>query len=438
MDKSSAFVLPSGINLDVSSGSFCLEHSHDIHLEQTFGLPIGRIQTPANVVLQIDTVDGHIEAGGSTAIEGDVTGTVIAKAQVSISGNLSGEASSDEDVSIGGGATGTVSAKGTITVSGDAKDSTLHAGSDIQVDGRVEGGQLHASGQILIKGSVGTADLRAPKIVIDTDEVSPDHLDCEGELQITGTVDAKRITASEIHLTGTSVTVRAISATEKVFLGPGVMKIDVVIAPSVEIHPDTTGRITVIESQNISNVGAVKGGFSLAEYEDLFGDSTQFLQERGVHASGAATQTTPVPEDALVQEENNDTHTPDELDLSESEGVDLVSIASEDEPATEEIEEEIIEIVAAAVDVSNTNDDLHLQLVDAASKIQSCYDGMEVPQAIHDLQKLIDAKDYQNLRTNITEVWNGLLGFHQTKGIRPHHQVTHAFNVIHGLLQKTS
>ena len=38
MDKSSTFVLPAGINLDVADGTFRLEHNHDIHLEQTFGL----------------------------------------------------------------------------------------------------------------------------------------------------------------------------------------------------------------------------------------------------------------------------------------------------------------------------------------------------------------------------------------------------------------
>ena len=90
------------------------------------------------------------------------------------------------------------------------------------------------------------------------------------------------------------------------------------------------------------------------------------------------------------------------------------------------------------MDTTQGNDVLYDQLVEAVTKINSCYDDMDVPQAIQDLQKLIEAKDYPNLRTNITEVWNGLLGYHQTKGIRPHHQVTHAFNVIHGLLQKTS
>ena len=94
--------------------------------------------------------------------------------------------------------------------------------------------------------------------MIDSPTVNASALDCEGELHISGAVDAKRIAASEVHLTGDSVTVKAIAATDKVVLGPGVMKIDVVIAPEVDIHPDTTGRITVIESENISNVGAVK------------------------------------------------------------------------------------------------------------------------------------------------------------------------------------
>ena len=75
------------------------------------------------------------------------------------------------------------------------------------------------------------------------------------------------------------------------------------------------------------------------------------------------------------------------------------------------------------------------QLAEAMSRISTCYEGGDVPPAVNELQLLVEQRDIDALRDNITEVWNGLLSFHQKRGIRPHHQVTHAFNQIHGLIQ---
>ena len=50
------------------------------------------------------------------------------------------------------------------------------------------------------------------------------------------------------------------------------------------------------------------------------------------------------------------------------------------EPPTEEVDEadeEIIEIVADAVEQTDDNDDLHAQLISAVTKITSCYEGAE-------------------------------------------------------------
>jgi hypothetical protein len=81
------------------------------------------------------------------------------------------------------------------------------------------------------------------------------------------------------------------------------------------------------------------------------------------------------------------------------------------------------------------NDDLQHRLVDALARINASYDSADLPPAVEELRHLVEQRDYASLRQSITEIWNGLLGFHQKRGIRPHAQVTHAFNVIHGLLQ---
>ena len=94
--------------------------------------------------------------------------------------------------------------------------------------------------------------------------------------------------------------------------------------------------------------------------------------------------------------------------------------------------EPLVEAVEAGV-TEETND-LQQRLNDALGRITACYEGSDLPPAIEELRSLVEHRDYDGLRQSITEVWNGLLGFHQKRGIRPHHQVTHAFNVIHGLV----
>ncbi|MCA9573404.1 MAG: hypothetical protein KC656_36460, partial [Myxococcales bacterium] len=74
------------------------------------------------------------------------------------------------------------------------------------------------------------------------------------------------------------------------------------------------------------------------------------------------------------------------------------------------------------------------RLKEALDRITACYEGMDLPPAVSELRSLVNDGDMEALAANITAVWNGLLGFHQKRGIRPHHQVTHAFNVIHSLV----
>jgi hypothetical protein len=54
---------------------------------------------------------------------------------------------------------------------------------------------------------------------------------------------------------------------------------------------------------------------------------------------------------------------------------------------------------------------------------------------VEQLTALIETRDYDALRLNIDSVWNELLKYHQKRKIRAHHQVTHAFSLIHMLVQ---
>lgn len=228
-----------------------------------------------------------------------------------------------------------------------------------------------------------------------------------GVLTLTGDVDAEHLHAREVVLGRNPIRCKAISATQRITIGPARLSVDCIIAPEIQIAPKASGRVTVIESHNDRGATKIKGGFSLADYDDMFGNADEFLAERGLE---------PLPDPV----EEPPTEVPEEEDVE-----DPLSLSIED----------IEPIVERAHADAPDEDQLQLQLSDALERITSCYEGGELPPAIAELQVLVEKQDYDALRQNITEVWNGLLGFHQKRGIRPHHQVTHAFNVIHGLVQ---
>lgn len=241
-----------------------------------------------------------------------------------------------------------------------------------------------------------------------------------GKLEIAGDVDADTLTGGDIVLTGGTIKARAISASSSITIGAADLKVDVILAPQISMSAGAKGRVTVIESANEREPNKIKGGFSLAEYEELFGDSSGFLAERGVAPLGGAREPAR-PARAGSSTRGGDDELTEEVDESEVEAKtdqgDEISLADSD------------------LQVIDEDDELFTRLADAVGKIVACYQNDDAPPSVVELQALVVARDLPGLKANITEVWNGLLGHHQQRGIRLHHQVTHAFNVIHGLLQ---
>lgn len=244
-----------------------------------------------------------------------------------------------------------------------------------------------------------------------------------GTLTVYGDVEGGHLEGKQVVLDRQSVKCVSISATERIAIGPAKLQCDVIIAPEIVLDPKVSGRVTVVESLNEVGPTKIKGGFTLADYEDTFANSTAFLAERGLQPL-TGHKAAPLFEPLQVPEEDIPLVDDDFLAAAEEEAI--------DDPHSLGIEdmEPLAELGAASTS------DLQVKLSDALGKIVHCYEGTDLPPAIGELKLLVEQQDYPGLRQNITEVWNGLLGFHQKRGIRPHHQVTHAFNVIHGLVQE--
>lgn len=269
----------------------------------------------------------------------------------------------------------------------------------------------------------GDLTLKLPKVTGD--------LVSGGVLRMMGDFDGGVLHGREIVLGRQSIKCRAISADERIVIGAANINCDVIIAPEINLDPKAQGRVTVIESLNERGATKIKGGFSLSDYEDMFGNSREFLAERGLaplgtpkpaaagSREGADTEITAAPRNSPAPQQRHAEDTEDPLSLSLD---DLEPLVDGRHPG-------------AAPEPGDDKDVLHQRLSDALGRITACYEGSDLPPAVAELRELVEHRDYDGLRQSITEVWNGLLGFHQKRGIRPHHQVTHAFNVIHGLVQ---
>lgn len=277
---------------------------------------------------------------------------------------------------------------------------------------------------------------------------------CGGTLTVAGDIDAEHVHAAEITLGRQNIKCKALSAATRITIGAATIVADVVIAPEIVMDPKAQGRVTVIESANERGATKIKGGFGLADYEDMFGNSDEFLSARGLQrldrggplAGGplpaparpaparpqaTAPASAPPIDDAtarLPAAPEKPGKPPAKGKAGDEDTEDPVSVSFDDlEP---------VEQVPADSGAARSGGDVHQRLVEALGRITACYEGTDLPPAVHELQELVKSKDYDALRQNITEVWNGLLGFHQKRGIRPHHQVTHAFNVINNLVQQ--
>lgn len=290
------------------------------------------------------------------------------------------------------------------------------------------------------------------------------NLKSGGKLTIEGRIDAGSIHGREVYIGAQDVKCRAISADVRIVIGAAKLSVDIIIAPEVVIDPKASGRVTVIESTTETGPTKIKGGFSLAEYEEAVGDPVTFLDERGLTAlavrMAAASEaqkaapakaapavpapTAPAPTVPTPSRAPTPPAVPPRAAAPRPEAPPKYAPPTPVRPIPTPIvvEEDVGDPMSLSVEDLEPihepaeKDELHPKLMEAVQRISTCYEGKEVPPAVSKLRELVEARDYDRLRENITEVWNGLLGYHQKKGIRPHHQVTHAFNVIHGLVQQ--
>ena len=308
---------------------------------------------------------------------------------------------------------------------------------------------------------------------------------CDGVLATSSDVDAIRLTGRELHLSGGEIRARALSATERILIGPCKLKVDVIIAPVVHIHPEARGRVTVVECRNDRGPTKIRGEFSLTEYEENFGGAMEFLAGRGVQ---------PLPKNLDIREiverpydldrvEVQATEEPEELDaldfvdlepiedIADEDSFDGVSalpedaLEDEDDPATEitalpedfddddTLNDEDVGIIeptqglpprAATPPPPPPRSDAprtpqtkawFLKLDALVTDIERAYD-RDLPDPIRVLRSVVDSRQTEQVTHRLDAVWTDTVKHHRQARTPVDPRVTHRFRVLSDLVEQ--
>jgi len=260
-------------------------------------------------------------------------------------------------------------------------------------------GSLHLHGSL--GEAVGSIEVEGDLFVHVTD-LSGTSLFASGHVEVLHALEANHVHGKTVRLSEGPVRCNSISADATMAIAALEIRVDALIAPHIDIDQGTSGRATVLECLNEVGSSKVKGCFSLEDYEDAFGQTDAFLSERGLSRPEPLAEEVSLPPHPSSQ-----------------------PVVAAPPPPIETIDVGNIRIAPAR----------DPRIDRAFKKIVDAY-GDEFPDVLTEMRSLIEAGAYHGLKDKINPIWESLLSYHQTAGIRPHHRVTHAFNLIHGLVQE--
>ena len=297
---------------------------------------------------------------------------------------------------------------------------------------------LAPKGSVVANGKITARRIAASSMVLKG-QTTVEDLESPGSIDIDGKqLDVTNVRGGDVAIAAKVVKAKVVHGASSVTLGPIKITADILMAPEVQVDPKCSGKVTVIEARNeVGQSHGIKGGLSLEDLEDAFGNSAQFLSERGlVPLSGKAVPARVVEEEdeeAEVEVDHGDNGVSDPADVADDAMVeDSASDGQDDELDLDEpVRPSTPAPATAGVDPA-----IHQEIVDTVARIEACYADSELPPAVMRLQGLVADRDYQAIRTSITEIWNELIKFHQQRGMRIQPQVTTTFNTINSIVRR--
>jgi len=484
MANREALVIPSGARLELSEAGAIVENEGDVVLNSDFGAGFASVTSRAgsvtlrgafeaaavvaagDVSLGDGVVASRIEAGGSVSLSGGVrASSVSAGDAVDVEGGAAETIVAGGAVASRGATLGRVKAGGAVTASGGSAGAVEAGGAvDLEV---VDVGDIEAGGSVSIQGGNPRGDITAGGDISIRGDLKLGTLDAAGAISVVGAVEATRLSAGAVRVDGPSLKVKGVRASGEISVGKASLSVDILMAPTVNVTAETTGRVAVIEADNELGPNSLKGCFSLEEFAEFAGISAEdFLTARGLsEAPVAAPTSAPAAQaPAAVAEDTPAEEAPAEEAPAESARVESARVEpapgepAPDEPAPDEdeLDEDELEsgedtAVTAARDAADNamrvvvpesdltrpaEDPLQGKLMEILARIDGCYGEGDEPPAINQLRTMVSDSRYRELQEEIANIWNDLLRYHQQRSLRVPHRVTNSFNTINSLVRK--
>jgi cytoskeletal protein CcmA (bactofilin family) len=287
MSNCTAFVIPKGVSFEQHPEGICIEFDQDIVIKAPVGMPIKKLSsTNGNIRLEIEAEVHEISApNGSVFLSKEMSiTTCTAKSleaqnhldvqKITLSGSMQGfsslscsELHVQGSVHITGNAQlGSVEITGSARFGGDFHSTNAVLGADLTVQGDSSGTEITTKGNVRIHGS-----LEAEILIADDAKII-----CDKDVQL------KLLRAKDIILKGKNNNITAIQAHNYVSISEGSLNSDVLVAQKAEIHPNTIGKIMIVDVQSPLGPHSIKGCLSPEDIAPLLPNPKQFIRQRGI------------------------------------------------------------------------------------------------------------------------------------------------------------
>jgi hypothetical protein len=166
------------------------------------------------------------------------------------------------------------------------------------------------AGDIILNGSLGK---NLDRVISKEGSITlrgrfdANHIEAlNGTVRLDGAVEVGSVRGEVVEIVGRRFKARSVRAGRQIMLGGLKVTADVLMAPRIDVDPKAQGLVTILESHNVVGPNAIKGGFTVAEYNEIIGDAAAYLGERGVEMLDK-------PESATEEEEEDQEDDEDQL-----------------------------------------------------------------------------------------------------------------------------
>lgn len=315
--------------------------------------------------------------------------------------------------------------------------------SGIQIQAEGDAFNIGNQGDVVLRGQVSFPLRRLfsenGSIVLESQEpLTLTRVEApNGDIRLKGNLTVQTLVAKRVAFLGGNLTVRQVVAQEEVYLSGDTLQADMVLAPRVDIDARLRGRATVLESKNDIGPNMLKGGFRLDEYLEIFpsgrelleqypdvkarlegwpevavpGEST-LLADMKAQEAGATAPAAPKAADAASSRRRETSNEPIEISSAELEGDN--SSAHEKEETGNWTEAAAPLVAKAGVSI----DELYQHLSDSFLRIIGSYSDIRLPPPLATLEVLIEERQFDAMKEQLTGLWNDLLKYHKKEGLQ--------------------